>query len=169
MTGAHRSAVPEIPQAHMAALYDTTSVTPGDHHRSLVSAERSIQSQTYQSFLPSAMLSPDQNHNLHPSRALSLNRSQHLTIQPENSSSTHPSSPTAGMFRDLFWKTQKRGLENSATTPDHKSRSPIQRGLRNPPTTGLLTPRSADGKTPQFDGDYRKPDATVGFLAPLTP
>jgi hypothetical protein len=169
MTGAHRSAVPEMSRAHMAALYDTTSLAPSDHHPSPVRAERGIQSQTYQSFLPTAMLNPHQNHNHQPSRALSLNRSQHLTLQPQNSSSTHSASPTAGMFLDLFWKTQNRGPINSADTPDLHSRSPASRGIRSPSRTGLLTPGSADGKTRQFDGGYRRPDAPVGFLAPLTP
>lgn len=166
MMGAHRSPVLEISRAEdMTEAYGTTCLAASDHHLSPTRAEHSSMSQSYQSFLPSAMVIPPQNQSHAPSRAVSLNRSQRLTLQPETlSPQQSSSSPTAGMFRDLFWKTQNR-----VPTPEPHSRSPLSRSVRSPSRTGLPTPRSADGKTRPFDGDFRRPDTGIGFLAPLTP
>jgi len=164
MAGAHRYPASEMPRTeHLAEVYGTRGLAESNHHLLPARAEHSSTSQSYQSFLPGAMVIPPQNHV--PSRAVSLNRSQRLTLQPETlSPSQSSSSPTAGMFRDLFWKTQ-----NKSPTPEPHSRSPLSRSVRSPSKTGLPTPRSADGKNRPFEADLLRPDTSIGFLAPLTP
>lgn len=151
----------------------TISNSTFDQHLSPIRAARSTHFESYQSFLPSAMFEHGQHAHRGPSRALSLNRSQQLTLQPAYPTTDHAASPT-GMFRDLFWKTQGGGSIKSAGASDqrsHLNRSPLSRtrSLRTPLRSGLLTPRSADGAIHHSDRGYLKPDTSIGFLAPLTP
>lgn len=126
ITGTHMSAFPDVSQAAMASEYRTMSYAASDQHLSPMRSERHNHSENYQSFLPGAMFNHDKIPDHGPSRALSLNRSQHLTLQPGYPSPNHASSPT-GMFRDLFWKSQRRNSNHSASEPNHHNKSPSRR------------------------------------------
>lgn len=125
ITGTHMSAFPDVSQAAMASEYRTMSYAASDQHLSPMRSERHNHSENYQSFLPGAMFNHDKIPDHGPSRALSLNRSQHLTLQPGYPSPNHASSPT-GMFRDLFGRasagTPTIRRVNPTTTINHPSR-----------------------------------------------
>ncbi|KAK5064219.1 hypothetical protein LTR84_000052 [Exophiala bonariae] len=176
ITGAHRSAIPDIHESTGTSEYETTQHAAVDQHLSPARGGHSVHSESYQSFLPSAMFEHGQHQNHPPSRAVSLNRSQRLTLQPAYPMEEHAASPT-GIFRDLFWKSQRNGGSiKSAGELDHRhnnhrNSSPLStpRSPRTPLRTGLLTPRSADGGFQRPNTDFRRPDTSIGFLAPLTP
>ena len=138
----------------------------GGYNHSIPSIQQSAYSDSYRSYTTPTLLTPYPDEDHRPSRAMSINRSQRLTVEPQPSSPRHTSSPTAGMFRNLFWKASNKSAAGSLS-PSAKPRSPLHvPGAFRSPSTGLLTPQTPSGG--RFSPGARGRDP-IGFLAPLTP